>query len=394
MAPPAGGDSRGPVVVLGGGIVGVSIAYFLAKEKGRKVVVIERKCVGAAAGGKGGGFLAKKWGDGSATQHLHRVSFDLHAQLASDLGISSYRAIPTLSVTGGPGNGKRENVCSWLDGQVAEKRMMDTETAQVEPAEYCRVVMAAAEAAGAQLRIARVSGLDSDAKEGRTHVTAVLLEGGERVECEQVVCAMGPWAVLMEEWLPNQVVPMEGVKSTSVVFKKDPKQVEPFALFCAEDEFGCHIEVYPRVNGDIYICGCGGSEYIQSDELKRNGPDDIHPNPKRVKAATSAFSRMSSLGEGGPTASQACMRPCPPDAAPMLGVLPGTSNAFIAAGHNCWGILWAPVTGKLMSELMTDGEVQCVPSIKSFDPARFNKAAQRMSQRGRKQGLQNVGEQW
>ena len=73
-----------------------------------QVVVVERKCIAAAAGGKGGGFLAKKWGDGSATEALHRVSFDLHARLAKDLGIASYRAIQTLQVRGGPGRGNKE----------------------------------------------------------------------------------------------------------------------------------------------------------------------------------------------------------------------------------------------------------------------------------------------
>ena len=28
----------------------------------------------------------------------------------------------------------------------------------------------------------------------------------------------------------------------------------------------------------------------------------------------------------------------------------------MACGHNCWGILWAPVTGKIVSELVVDGK--------------------------------------
>eukprot|EP00747_Dinoflagellata_sp_TGD_P039978 gnl/TRDRNA2_/TRDRNA2_140579_c0_seq1.p1 gnl/TRDRNA2_/TRDRNA2_140579_c0~~gnl/TRDRNA2_/TRDRNA2_140579_c0_seq1.p1 ORF type:complete len:396 (-),score=76.25 gnl/TRDRNA2_/TRDRNA2_140579_c0_seq1:32-1219(-) len=388
-----------PIVVVGGGISGVSIAYFLAKEKGKKVVVVERMCVGAAAGGKGGGFLAKTWGDGGPTEALHRVSFALHERLASELGISSYRKLPTLQVKGGPGRRgggvPDKELCSWLDGQVADKRMMDTDTAQVMPLEYCQTVMSAAEKAGAQLRIARVVGLDNErSSDGLLQVKSVRLDSGESIQCSQVVVALGPWAVLVEEWLEGQAVPMEGVKSTSLVFQKQPDSVEPYALFCAEDEYGCHLEVYPRKNGEVYICGCGGSDYIQSDELKRVGPEDILPNPKRVKAATDAFTRMSSLGQGGPTTSQACMRPCPPDATPLLGRLPDTSNAFIAAGHNCWGILWAPVTGLLMSELMVDGAVKCVPSLSHFDPARFVRSAKKKSQRGRHQQGQSVGEQW
>ena len=36
----------------------------------------------------------------------------------------------------------------------------------------------------------------------------------------------------------------------------------PFALFCNDDpRFNTHLEVYPRPNGEVYICGCGGSDY-------------------------------------------------------------------------------------------------------------------------------------
>ena len=55
---------------------------------------------------------------------------------------------------------------------------------------------------------------------------------------------------------------MEGVKSTSIVFQQlDAIVNEPYACFCNEDINGCHVELYPRVNGDLYICGCGGSDY-------------------------------------------------------------------------------------------------------------------------------------
>jgi hypothetical protein len=58
-------------------------------------------------------------------------------------------------------------------------------------------------------------------------------------------------------------VPMEGVKSTSLVYREmEFAKSNPFALFCAEDpRFNTHLEVYPRPNGEVYICGCGGSDY-------------------------------------------------------------------------------------------------------------------------------------
>jgi hypothetical protein len=57
---------------------------------------------------------------------------------------------------------------------------------------------------------------------------------------------------------------MQGIKSTSMVYKNchDVIQREPYVLFCDEDENACHLEIYPRNNGEIYVCGCGGSDII------------------------------------------------------------------------------------------------------------------------------------
>ena len=76
---------------------------------------------------------------------------------------------------------------------------------------------------------------------------------------------------------------------------------------------------------------------------------------------------------------------------PYMGRVRGFSNAFMSAGHNCWGILWAPVSGKAMSELILDGAASCV-DLRPFDPARF--APTKKGGRGRKRGEQSVGEQW
>jgi FAD dependent oxidoreductase len=72
------------VVVCGGGIIGATTAYYLAK-RGQRCVVVDRAGAAAAASGRAGGFLAKDWCDGSAVGALARVSYDLHAGLAEEL---------------------------------------------------------------------------------------------------------------------------------------------------------------------------------------------------------------------------------------------------------------------------------------------------------------------
>ena len=90
--------------------------------------------------------------------------------------------------------------------------------------------------------------------------------------------------------------------------------------------------------------------------------------------------------------SQACMRPCPPDAAPLIGKVPHIKGAYISAGHNCWGILWAPVSGKAMAELILDGAASCI-DLAAVSPTRFMQPAAGGGL-GPKRGAAAVGEQW
>ena len=48
-----------------------------------------------------------------------RESFKLHEQLADELGLETYRKIPTLSVAGGVSLVDVNPPVSWLDGQIA-----------------------------------------------------------------------------------------------------------------------------------------------------------------------------------------------------------------------------------------------------------------------------------
>ena len=88
--------SRKCMVICGGGAIGAAIAYFMSR-RGARPIVIERHEVAGAASGKSGGFLALDWCRGSALDRLARRSFELHAQLSSELGDPwGYRRVDDL----------------------------------------------------------------------------------------------------------------------------------------------------------------------------------------------------------------------------------------------------------------------------------------------------------
>ena len=287
-APGAEGYIEEDVVVVGGGIIGASISYHLA-ARGVRALVVERSFVGCAASGKAGGFLARTWGDGSPTAQLHTLGFDMHAELAKTLGLRSYRAIPTLRVRTRPGGARNATrAVPWLDGdEVVSSSLLDADTAQVTPLELTTRLMEAAVANGARVLIGCVTGVER----GPTGaISAVRLGDGTTVRCKMVVFAMGPWSVLVEDWL-GLSVPLEGIRSASIVYRGTAAVTEnPAALFCGEDErYGTHLEIYPRSDGELYVCGIGGSDYVSGARLRPGGDTEsqerVAVDASRVSAA-------------------------------------------------------------------------------------------------------------
>ena len=68
---------------------------------------------------------------------------------------------------------------------------------------------------------------------------------------------------------------------------------------------------------------------------------------------------------------QACYRPICADAMPLFGAVPEVRGAYVATGHNCWGMLNAPASGRAMAELLCDGASSTV-DLSPFDPARLD----------------------
>ena len=255
---------RKNIVVVGAGIQGASVAYHLA-EKSKKdqvqITLLEAIGPASAASGKGGGFQARSWGDGGPTQKLHHLAFDMYSELAVELDCESYRKLPVLSVSPGydgvAAAKKKRDLADimpgWLDGTVGRISVLGygDDTAQITPSEFVHKMLEKHKD-----RIQVVKGVcvgvetDQGSARGSRKVTAVQYQHqadeGEvsLLPADAVVISAGPWSSAAEDWFPGSVqLPMEGVKSTSIVWKKPDsvESVDATALFCGEDNrYGTH----------------------------------------------------------------------------------------------------------------------------------------------------------
>lgn len=85
------------IVIAGGGIVGNSVAYYLAKRD-IPVTLIDPVGIAAGASSKAGGFLAQTWRDGTPLQEMQRLGFELHQELSTELEGTDYRRLACAAV--------------------------------------------------------------------------------------------------------------------------------------------------------------------------------------------------------------------------------------------------------------------------------------------------------
>ena len=355
------------VVVCGAGVIGASVAYFLA-ERGVAATLVERHRVACAASGKSGGFIARDWCEGQPQAELARVSFDLHAELARTLDADyGYKGIDTLLVAGSDGGDveRYRGMASpdWLDGRCAVHSAIGTRhtTATIHPERFTRALVDAARARGAKVVEGVVDGV---ARNSSGAIRGVRIDGVEAA-ADAVVIAMGPWSILAARWLP--LPPVAGLKGYSVVLApRTPVAAQ--ALFVEYESASgerTSPEIVARADGEVWACGQSSDDPLPVD------PANVSVDEAKCREIARICAALSSCLDGaGVLRTQACYRPICADAMPLLGPIPGVPGAYVATGHNCWGMLNAPASGRAMAELLCDGASSSV-DLSPFDPARL-----------------------
>jgi sarcosine oxidase subunit beta len=358
------------VVIIGGGIVGSSIAYHLAAEGCRNVLVIEREThQGKGSTGKSmGGVRAQFATPVNIQMSLYSIPF--YASFEERLGHpSGYRPQGYLFVA------TSERHLAYLRANFERQVVMGLQTAKLLPADdiihmypqlrsddivggsfcstdgfvdpYSAMVgfMTWAAEHGAQLwRNTEVTGIGVDAQ----GVAGVETSRG-RVATRTVVNAAGPWAA--------QVAKMVGVELPVEPLRRMLVPTEPFDQFphtapmIIDMSSGFHFR--PESLG--FLLAWNDPEETPGYKTDFD-PAFIEKILVRAADRVPIFENLAV----NPKRAWAGLYEMTPDHHPILGPAPGVPGFFLANGFSGHGVMHAPATGKILCDLILRGQTSLV----------------------------------
>ena len=355
------------VIIVGGGVIGCSIAYHLTLA-GSSVRLIERDRLASGASGVAAGMLAPQ-----VEAHYDDPFFDLclrgrdeHVELAEDLkdgvGLDVERrttGVFRLALD----EAERVELKRQMQWQV--KRGLRAEW--FEPHELGALEPLLSGAAGrllagglwfpdeAQVHSQRLVAALAAASVQRKAVlsegvwaTEILVEGhraiGVRtpagvVEAESVVLAAGVWSTDIAR-AAGVEVPVSPVKGQLITLRAIGRSLQRI-LWTGE----CYL--VPKTGGQVIL---GATE--------EEGNYDRRPTLAGVGAlATAALEQLPWAGQFTIEGVWAGLRPAAPDRFPIVGWAPGLDNLLVATAHYRNGVLLGPLTGRRVSEAIRTGMI-------------------------------------
>jgi glycine oxidase len=350
------------VVIVGGGVIGLTTAYYLAKE-GVSVSVLDRGDLGREASWAGAGIIPPGNVSRARTpfDRLRAVSAatypDLSKALMEGSGIDNgYLACGGIELI----EDDEPSIEPWIEEGIAFQAMSNADLkrlapglsaeagrgyflpgmAQVRNPRHLKALIAACELlAVGLLPSSEALGL---VRQG-DRIVAVETEGG-RIEAGRFLLAAGAWTdeLLAPLGLRPRVRPIRG---QIALLKSLRMELRSIVL-----RGKCYL--VPRGDGLVLV---GATEEDAGFESR--------PTASGI-AGLLAFAEtlVPGLAEAYVERCWAGLRPGSPDGLPFLGTVPGYSNLFVAAGHFRSGIQLSPATGLVMTDLLL-GRQPAIPLV-------------------------------
>jgi glycine oxidase len=363
------------IAIIGGGIIGCAIAYYLRKS-GAGVTLVERGEIGSQASSAAAGLLAPLGplpGPGPLADLL-LASFAMFPTLVPeleeasgiDLGYERTGALRTVRNPKRIPNLKKRLEAwkplglemHWLSGDEARQRepllspdisaaIYVPEEAQIQAPRLVNAFARAASNIGVTIHNhTEVIGLQRD----RHRIIGVQTAQGGIITCNCLILATGAWTACYGEWLDMRlpVIPLRGQ------ILAYPQPAKPLRHIIFGDA------AYLAPKGNSLIVGATKEETGFDISITDAGQSWLNETATRL---------VPLLRQSSTEGAWAGLRPKTPDAWPILGPAPHWENVTLATGHNSIGIILSAITGKTIAECVTNGHVPDI--IRPFSVARF-----------------------
>lgn len=362
------------MVIIGGGIIGLSIAYHLGCLGCRDVVLLERNELTSGTSWHAAGIV----GPLRSSMNLTKLSIyatELFASLEAETGqATGYRRTGGLWLAQtearlvelrriaamGDLTGLRAAMLSPAEcaGRMPLLRVDDLsgglwveEDGQTNPVDTCMAYAKGARQRGVRI-LERTAVTAIHSVGGAVH--SVETAGGGRIRCESVVNCAGAWARQVGA-LAGVAVPLQAVEHMYIV--TEPLEGLPTPFPIVRDLDG---GIYVKADAGKLVLG-GFEHNAKLWHPATEGPDpgylmlpqDWEQFEPFLKAGLNRLPAMETVGirhfMNGPESFT-------PDTRPLMGEAPGLRKFYVAAGFNSIGIVSSAGAGRAMAEWVLAGE--------------------------------------
>ncbi|KUF12718.1 GcvT family protein [Pseudoponticoccus marisrubri] len=388
--------SQTRVVIIGGGAVGASCAYHIARA-GWDCVLLEKNELTAGSTWHAAGncpSFSSSW----AIMNMQRYSLALYRRLADEVDYPmNYHVTGSIRLAHGPERMlefERARGMAAAQGmslemlQVSDLKdrypflethdlagaLYDADDGDIDPAQLTQALAKGARMAGARIeRFCPATGVSRQGGEWIVHT-----EKGD-IRCEKVVNAAGYYAQRVGEWFKpygGRTVPM-AVMSHQYFLTDEIPELQAWAAengklpllrdvdssyYLRQEKNGLNLGPYERNGRAHWITP---DDPMPEDFSFQLYPDDLERLEWYIE---DAMARVPLLGTAG--VSRVINGPIPyaPDGLPLIGPMPGVPDAFEACVFT-FGITQAGGAGKVLAEWVTEGATEW--DMWAVDPRRY-----------------------
>ena len=378
------------VVVIGGGVIGCSVAYHLAKFGWKDIVLLERDQLTSGTTWHAAG-LVSQLGPTAAVTKIRKYTLDLYKELEKKVDHSAgLRLNGALSIAENQGRWeelKRQATTAQLydvNVQILDKEKIKKEFPIINTKDVIGGILmpgdGAADPSGVTHMLAKAAKLEGVKIFEKSPVEKILTKKGKvagvrvnekEIECEYVVLASGMWSRQIGEKTGVSIPlypaehfyiitePIKNLSKTLPVIRDYDNRT-----YIKEDAGKLLVGIFEGKS----IPAFNNSNIVPEDFSYGEFPENFEHFEPYLEAAVKRFPILESAGIrkffSGPESFT-------PDTNTLLGEVPEVKNFFVCCGLNSIGIGSGGGVGKVTAEWLMTGHIN--EDIFNYDIKRFQK---------------------